>query len=114
MPRVTVVIPAFNAAAFIAATLNSVLAGRLQDVEILVIDDGSTDATAELAAGCGPPGKVRVLRQSNQGLSASRNRGIAQSDSEFVALLDADDLWHPAKLDLQLAVLAAKPSVRIK
>ena len=109
MPRVTVVVPAFNAAAFIAATLHSVLAGRQQDFEICVVDDGSTDGTAELASRCGPRGKVRVLRQRNGGLSASRNCGIEQSDSEFVALLDADDLWHPAKLDLQLAVLAAKP-----
>ena len=117
MPRVTVVVPAFNAAAFIAATLNSVLTGRQQDLEICVIDDGSTDATAEVASGCGPiggsslasSGKVRVLRQSNRGLSVSRNRGIEQSDSDFVALLDADDLWHPAKLDLQLAVLDAQP-----
>ena len=113
MPRVTVVVPAFNAAAFIAATLHSVLAGRHQDFEICVVDDGSTDGTAELASECGrnrgSSGKVRVLRQRNGGLSASRNCGIEQSDSEFVALLDHDDLWHPAKLDLQLAVLAAKP-----
>ena len=57
MPRVTVVVPAFNAAAFIAATLHSVLASRQQDFEICVTDDGSTDATAELAPGCGPRGK---------------------------------------------------------
>lgn len=109
MPRVAIAMPAYNAAEFIAATLDSVLAGTWQDLEVWVIDDGSSDPTAELASSRGP--RVRVLQQANRGMSASRNRAIAESDSEFVALLDADDLWHPAKLALQLSVLDERPDV---
>jgi len=107
MPAVSIVIPAFNAAPFIGATLDSALAGSFSDIELVVIDDGSVDNTAEIAAARGP--RVRVLRQQNQGMSASRNRGIQSGDSEFVALLDADDLWHPDKLALQLRLLKERP-----
>jgi glycosyltransferase involved in cell wall biosynthesis len=109
MPRVSVVIPAFNAERFLAETLASVLSGEFRDFEILVIDDGSKDRTAEVAEAADGP--VRLLRQANAGMSASRNRGIQSSDSEFIALLDADDLWHPRKLALQVALMAQHPDV---
>ena len=109
MPRVVIAMPAYNAANFISATLDSVLAGTCLDLEICVVDDGSIDRTADLASSRGP--RVRVLQQANRGMSASRNRAIAESDSEFVALLDSDDLWHPAKLALQLSVLDARQDV---
>jgi len=109
MPRVVIAMPAYNAAEFITATLDSVLANTCHDYEVWVIDDGSSDRTAELASNRGA--RVRVVQQANRGMSASRNRAIAESDSEFVALLDADDLWHPAKLALQLSVLDARPDV---
>lgn len=109
MPRVAIVIPAYNAAPWLGATLDSVLAGTCQDFEIIVVDDGSADDSAAVAAARGP--QVRVIQQANAGMSAARNCGIAASQAPFVALLDADDLWHPHKLALQLAVLDARPEV---
>jgi glycosyltransferase involved in cell wall biosynthesis len=107
MPRVSIIIPAYNAARFLPATLDSVLASTWRDFEVVVIDDGSTDDTANVMQRYDAP--VRLLRQANRGMSASRNRGISETDSEFVALLDADDLWHPMKLALQLQSLADAP-----
>lgn len=103
MARVGVVIPAYNAARFLGETLRSALASTYRDFEIVVIDDGSTDQTAEIAESFGAP--VRVLSQPNAGMSASRNRGVDAMDSEFVALLDSDDVWHPEKLRLQVKAL---------
>lgn len=107
MPRVSVVIPAYNAGPYLAETLSSVSASSYVDYETIVIDDGSSDDTAAIADGFHP--KVRLIRQSNRGMSASRNAGIEASDSEFIALLDSDDLWHPEKLSLQIATLDAMP-----
>lgn len=109
MRRVSIVVPAYNAERWLGETLDSVLAGQYQDFEIVVVDDGSRDATAAVAQARGA--KVRVLRQANAGMSAARNAGIAASTGEFVALLDADDLWHPHKLALQVAALDAHPDV---
>lgn len=107
MPRVNIVIPAYNAAAFIADTVRSALDQTFADLQITVIDDGSKDATAAQAAL--DDARVRVISQENRGMSRSRNRGMAEVDSEFVALLDADDLWHPEKLRLQLQALQQRP-----
>jgi glycosyltransferase involved in cell wall biosynthesis len=100
MPGVSVVIPAYNAERYLAATLESVLAQTYQDFEVIVVDDGSTDGTAELARGFGPP--VRVVQQPNSGPSAARNRGVREARSDLVAFIDADDLWMPEKLELQV------------
>jgi glycosyltransferase involved in cell wall biosynthesis len=107
MPRVNIVIPAYNAEAFIADTVRSALDQTFPDLQVTVIDDGSKDATAAHAAL--DDARVRVISQENRGMSRSRNRGMAEVDSEFVALLDADDLWHPEKLRLQLQALQARP-----
>lgn len=107
MPRLSVIIPAYNAAALLAPTLQAALDSRFSDLELVVIDDGSKDNTAEVASRFGP--RVRVISQDNAGMSASRNRGIASSDSEFIALLDADDIWHADKAGLQIAALEARP-----
>jgi glycosyltransferase involved in cell wall biosynthesis len=107
MPRLSVVIPAYNAAPFIEETVRSVLQSTFVDYEVIVIDDGSTDSTAEIAHALGP--RVRVISQPNAGMSASRNRGIAATDSEFIALLDSDDVWHPEKSRWQVAALDANP-----
>ena len=103
MPRVSVVIPAYNAAPFLGETLRSVLASDYRDFEVIVVNDGSKDETASIAASFGS--RVRVITQENAGMSASRNRGIRESDSEFIALLDSDDLWHPEKIKWQSAAL---------
>jgi glycosyltransferase involved in cell wall biosynthesis len=103
MHAVSVVIPAYNAAHFLSAAIDSVRAQTLGDLEILVIDDGSTDDTAEVVRGCGT--LVRYFHQDNAGVGAARNRGIAEANGRYVAFLDADDTWYPHKLERQLAGL---------
>lgn len=105
MPRVTVVIPAHNAGEFLGETLQAALASTFSDLAVIVVDDGSSDDTAAIAARFGP--RVRVLSQANAGAASARNAGIAATDSEFIALLDSDDIWHPEKLRLQVASLDA-------
>lgn len=107
MAHVSIIIPAFNAGLYLGATLDSVLASTYRDLEVIVIDDGSSDDTAAVASKYGAP--VRLVTQANAGMSASRNRGIAISDSEYVALLDSDDVWHPDKLRHQVEALQALP-----
>jgi glycosyltransferase involved in cell wall biosynthesis len=102
-PRVSVVIPAYNASSTLSETLTSVLDQTFQDFEVIVIDDGSSDGTSEIADECGDP--VRCFRTTNGGVSNARNRGIAESHGEYVALLDADDTWVPTKLQRQVEVL---------
>lgn len=105
-PRVAVVVPAFDAQAFLGATLASVAAQTLAPSEVIVVDDGSRDATAATARSAG----AKVLTQTNAGPGAARNRGIAATDCEFIALLDADDLFAPTKLERQVAALAQAPA----
>ncbi|BAL93775.1 glycosyltransferase family 2 protein [Rubrivivax gelatinosus] len=108
LPLVSVVIPAYNAEAHLEECLESVLAQRgAFRMEVVVVDDGSKDRSAEIAqAHAG----VRCIVQANQGPSAARNTGIREAAGDFVAFLDADDLWPPGKLDRQLTVLARLPS----
>ena len=106
MPQVSIIIPAYNAARFIGKTLESVLAQTLQDREIIVIDDGSKDDTAQVVAGYAG---VRYVHQPNAGVSAARNHGARVARGEYLAFLDADDIWHPAKLELQMQAFARHP-----
>lgn len=101
---ITVVMPAYNNAEHIAEAIGSVLAQDPPPLELLVIDDGSTDDTVAVAERFGPP--VRVIRQANQGSAVARNRGITEARGSHVAFLDADDVWHPAKLRLQREAMA--------
>jgi len=96
-----------NRSRFIAETLESVLAQTLQPDEVLVIDDGSTDDTAAIAESFAP--QVRVFRRSNQRQAAARNFGVQQATSEWIAFIDADDLWEPNKLERQMEELALHP-----
>ena len=104
---IAVVIPAYNAARFIRQTLESVLSQSLPPDEVLVIDDGSTDDTARVAEEFGPA--VRVIRRPNSMQSATRNFGVMQANTEWVAFVDADDLWEPNKLELQMRQLHRRP-----
>jgi len=104
---ISVVIPAYNAAGFIAQTLESVLAQTPPPDEVLVIDDGSTDATAEVAEGFGA--QVRVIRRPRARQAAARNFGVQEAAGEWVAFVDADDLWEPDKLARQMEALARSP-----
>lgn len=103
MPTYSVVIPCYNGEAFLRQTLESAVSQSVPPLEILVIDDGSTDGSAAIAEAFGDP--VRVMRQSNQGESVARNRGIEESRGDWIAFLDADDLWLPEKLERQLAAI---------
>jgi glycosyltransferase involved in cell wall biosynthesis len=95
--KVSVVVPSYNAAHFLPRCLHSVFAQTLQPAEVIVVDDGSTDDTAEVAKRLG----ATVVQRPNGGLSAARNTGIRHASGDWVALLDADDLWLPEKLRLQ-------------
>jgi glycosyltransferase involved in cell wall biosynthesis len=107
---VSVVIPTYNRAYCIARTIDSVLAQTHRDLEVVVVDDGSTDGTAELLARTYPAEpRLRVLSKPNGGVSAARNHGIRAARGEFIALLDSDDCFLPWKLEVQLACLAAVP-----
>jgi glycosyltransferase involved in cell wall biosynthesis len=108
---VSVVIPAYNAERTIRETLVSVLRQTMADFEVIVVDDGSTDATAEVAASLADP-RLRVLRQHNTGHAGARNSGIEAASGKYVAIVDADDLWLPRKLETQLGFLSSNPNVR--
>ena len=99
---VSVVIPCYNGAPFLRDTLGSATNQSHPPIEVLVVDDGSTDDSAAIADSFGPP--VRVIRQENQGESVARNRGIDEARGSWIAFLDADDLWEPTKLQRQLEV----------
>lgn len=103
-PTVSVVIPCFNGAPFLRETLDSALSQTHSPLEVLLVDDGSTDESAAIADSFGPP--VRTIRQVNQGESVARNRAIEEALGDWVAFLDADDLWHPQKLERQIAFAA--------
>lgn len=113
MPTVDVVIPAYNSGSFLPVALDSVIGQSFEDWRILLIDDGSTDLTAEIAARyaarLGP--KMKYIYQGNAGVSAARNRALREADAEFIALLDGDDVWLPCRLKESLKLFAARPTV---
>jgi glycosyltransferase involved in cell wall biosynthesis len=112
MTVVSVIIPSHNAAPYIAQTVGSVLAQTQPDLEVLLVDDGSTDDTVAIVQALGDP-RVRVIRLANGGVCKARNRGITEAQSPFVCLLDHDDWWLPDKLDRQLRVMAEHPEAGV-
>ncbi len=103
MPRVSVVIPTFNCATYLPRALDSVLSQSYKDFEILVVDDGSTDGTVDQISNYTK--HIRYLYQENEGASGARNRALEVSTGEYIAYLDADDMWYPQKLERQVAYL---------
>jgi len=101
-PTVSVVIAAYNMAQYVQQAVRSVLAQTYGDLEVIVVDDGSTDGTAEVIEAFAADDKVRLVRQQNQGQPKAKNAGIRAARGEFIAFCDADDLWDPRKLELQL------------
>lgn len=110
-PRVSVVIPVHNGERFLAATLDSVVRQRCDALEIIVVDDGSTDGSAAIARGC--PGNVRYVFQPNAGPPAARNAGLRLATGELITFLDADDLWTDGRLGVQLRLFAQHPGVDV-
>lgn len=109
LPLVTVVMPVFNASATLAQALNSVLWQGYEAIEIIAVDDGSTDDSRELLAAYGDA--VRVLHQRKQGPAAARNLALQHAQGEYIAFVDADDVWLPGKLLSQVAYLQAHSDV---
>ncbi|MFB9243754.1 glycosyltransferase [Massilia antarctica] len=110
-PLVSVVIPCYNAQRYIGATIASVLAQTDVTMEIIVVDDGSRDDSVALVRTGFPA--VRIIEQANAGVAAARNTGIAAARGEWIAFIDADDIWLPGKLAAQLAQMAALPDCRM-
>ncbi len=110
-PLVSVIIPAYNAAQFLREAVASVRAQGYSPIEIVIVDDGSTDNTAETIRSLGEG--IRYVRQANAGPAAARNRGLAEARGEWVAFLDGDDLWPADKLRVQAARLEADPSLDV-
>lgn len=107
MPKVTVIIPSYNCEAYIAETIDSILNQTFRDIELIVVDDGSTDRTQEIVESFGAP--VRLIRQTNARVCAARNRGIREAKGEFICLMDHDDYWYPEKLARQLEEFEKHP-----
>jgi glycosyltransferase involved in cell wall biosynthesis len=108
IPLVSVVIPAFNASSTLQQTLHSVSAQTYSNLEIIVVDDGSVDHTAVIARAYSETDlRVRLVQKPNGGVASARNAGTQASSAEFVAFIDADDLWHPTKIAKQMALLTA-------
>ncbi len=110
MPGVTAVITAYNEEDLICEAIASVLAQTHADCEVIVVDDGSADRTADLAEAVGDP-RVRVLREARIGRAAALNKGIASARHGLIAILDADDLWLPERCSRQVAFLDAHPAI---
>ena len=113
LPLVSVIVPAYNAEQFIARTLLSVLNQTYKNLEVLVVDDGSKDRTAEIVEDIATKdSRVTLLRQQNSGVAKARNSAIVNAKGEYIAPIDADDIWYPQKIEKQIEVfLNSEPSV---
>lgn len=110
-PKISVVIPCYNAERYIAVTLRSVLSQGWPELEVIVVDDGSTDGSATIVENEFPA--VTLLRQRNSGVAAARNRGLTHSSGEWIAFIDSDDYWLPGKLQAQWLHLRERPDSRM-
>lgn len=108
-PSVSVIIPIYNSGRYLREAIDSVLAQKHAQLELLVVDDGSSDDGPEIASSYGPA--ARLIAIPHRGHPGARNAGVAASSGDFLAFLDADDLWMPNKLALQLATFASDPSL---
>jgi len=112
-PLVSVVIPVFNGAPFVAKAVASVRAQTVKDAEIIVVDDGSSDGTQAILAGLQKTAGLTWIQQDHGGPARSRNQGIAVARGQFLALLDCDDVWLPEKLAMQLEIMHRRPEVGV-
>ena len=109
---ISVIIPVFNGEKTIEETINSILNQTFKDIEIIIINDGSTDATLEIIKNISDS-RIKIFSYPNAGLSASRNRGIDRAKGEYISFIDADDLWTPDKLELQWQALQSNPQAAV-
>jgi glycosyltransferase involved in cell wall biosynthesis len=106
---VSCIVPVYNGETYLGEAIESILKQSYRPIEIIIADDGSTDGTATVAERYGK--QIRYMRQANAGTAAARNLGLSAAAGEFVAFLDADDLWHPEKLARQMACFRARPEL---
>ena len=109
MPKVSVIIPAYNQAKFLAVAIDSCLEQTYRDIEVIVVEDGSTDETRDVAARFGD--RISYIHQENTGLAGARNRGIGESKGEYLCFLDSDDFFHPQKIQRQVELIEADPQL---
>jgi glycosyltransferase involved in cell wall biosynthesis len=107
---VSVIIPVYNGDKFLAEAIESVLFQSYSPFELIIVDDGSTDGSATIAQNYK---EIRYIFQRNMGVSVARNTGLATAKGEFIAFLDADDVWHPQKLQIQIDYMQSNPSVKL-
>ncbi|RCJ22318.1 glycosyl transferase family A [Nostoc minutum NIES-26] len=110
MPKVSVIVPAYNAMQYLPETVDSVLQQTFTDFEVLIIDDGSLDNIKEWVSNLTDK-RVKLISQKNQGVSLARNIGISQAQGEYIAFLDSDDLWYATKLEKQVCCLDNNPRI---
>lgn len=110
-PAVSVIVPAYNVASYVAEALDSLIAQTMPSFEAIIVDDGSTDETIDCVTPYLADARFRLIRQSNHGLSAARNRGIAEARAPFVAMLDSDDRYRPTYLERMLERAQRLPAV---
>lgn len=108
---ISCIVPVYNGERYLTEALNSILAQTYHPIEIIIADDGSTDGTRSIAIAYAA--HARYVWQTNGGPAAARNLGLCNARGEFVAFLDADDLWQPTKLELQMARFAARPELKV-
>jgi glycosyltransferase involved in cell wall biosynthesis len=111
-PLLSAVIPAYNVEKFILAAVESALSQSFRDLEVIVVDDGSTDKTADLVMSL-HDSRLKLIRQNNLGLAAARNTGIRASRGKYIGLLDGDDIWLPKKADLQIGIMEEDANIGI-
>ena len=110
-PLVSVIVPSYNAARFLPEAIASVRRQHYEPLEILIVDDGSTDATPQLVPRLGAD--IRYFRKENAGVASARNVGLREARGEVIAFLDADDQWPDGKIGVQLARLEADPALEV-
>lgn len=110
-PVVSIIIPTYNCELYIAETVASVLNQSFKDIELIVVDDGSTDSTREIVASINGP--LRLITQSNAGVCVARNRGIREATGKYICLMDHDDYWFPHKLARQVDLLEQQPEIGV-
>lgn len=114
MPAISVILPAYNVAPYLADAIDSVRAQTFGDLELVVVNDGSTDGTPSIAEACARrDARIRVLHRRNGGISAARNEGLRAATAPVIGILDSDDLWEPQFVEAQLAILSERPDVGV-
>jgi len=111
LPLISCIVPVYNGERYLRETLDSIFSQTYRPLEIIVADDGSNDGTAPIVASYGD--RIQYLKQENAGASAARNLGLERARGEFIAFLDADDLWHAEKLQRQMACFQARPDLEL-